>query len=65
MPTNGAVSYCHHMIPTPLFSAFGPKVSVPAGPEATLKSASSATTQEEKSNAHDRVVELATFGISE
>lgn len=51
------------MGPNPLFSAFGPKVSVSAGQEASLKSIS-ATTQDEKSNAQDEAMEISTFGIS-
>lgn len=37
MPTNQAVRYGHHMIPTPLISAFGSRVSMSAGHEAILK----------------------------
>ena len=37
VPTNRAVRYCHHMIPTPLVSAFDSRVSMSIRHKATLK----------------------------
>ena len=44
------------MIPTPLFSAFGSKVSTTAGHEAILKSIASATARDVNGNAHDKAI---------